>query len=383
MMNKNLNLILAALILEGITISCNHSDPKGIGKDPLSVNVYIVKNENVVFYDSYPGTIIALNQVELRGQVSGYVTKIFFTEGQFVKKGQKLYEIDRSMYEANYQQANANYEIANDNLNKADQDARRYKELSDQDAISKQRLDYALTDLQNAKLQVESAKAEMLKAQNNLDYSLITAPFDGIIVISQVKIGNLITPSQTLLNTISSDNPMGVDFEIDEKNLSRFELLEKKNVTDKDSTYRIQLPDNTVYPFTGTLSVIDRAVDPQTGTITVRIVFPNPTGGLRTGMSCNLKVMNQNAGLQVVIPYKSVSEQMGEYFVYRADSSVVHQARIKLGPRIEDKVVVFDGLKPGNKIVVEGIQQLHEGMPIQIAAPQKSNNPSGSYKTRS
>jgi membrane fusion protein, multidrug efflux system len=380
---KRLNSTLSVLIIIGISTSCKYSGKDPHGRDPIQVNVYEVKKEKLMFYDSYPGTVIALNQVELRGQVSGYITRIFFNEGQWVKKGQKLYEIDRSTYEASYQQVKVNYEIANDNLLKAEQDAERYKELSDKDAIAKQRLDYALTDLQNAKLQVESAKAEMLKAQNNLDYSLIVAPFDGIIGISQVKVGNLITPGQTLLNTISSDSPMGVDFEIDEKELGRYVTLEKTILTSKDSTFKILLPDNSIYPYKGSLSVIDRAVDPQTGTITVRIIFPNPKGTLRTGMSCRVEVMNENVGMQAVIPFKSVTEQMGEYFVYLADSSVARQARIKLGPRIDERVIVLSGLHAGNKIVVEGIQQLHEGMPIQIALPQSKDSSKGNFKPRS
>jgi RND family efflux transporter MFP subunit len=382
MMRSNILNKITTLILIGLMTSCKYTAQNKQGRDPLKVNVYEVKNEKVVFYDTYPGSIVALNQVELRGQVSGYITKIFFTEGQKVKKGQKLYEIDRSTYEASYQQAKANYEIANGNLAKVQLDADRYKELSEKDAIAKQRLDYALTDLQNAKLQVESAKEEMLKAQNNLDYSLIVAPFDGIIGISQVKIGNLVTPSQTLLNTISSDNPMGVDFEIDEKDLGRFLMLEKKTVTGSDSTYRILLPDNTIYPSKGKLSVIDRAVDPQTGTITVRIVFSNLEGDLRAGMSCTVKVINENSGMQAIIPYRSVMEQMGEYFVYLADSSVAQQTKIKLGPRIDDRVVVLHGLHPGNKIVVDGIQQLREGLPIQNATPQKTLDSNRNYKTR-
>jgi membrane fusion protein (multidrug efflux system) len=350
---------------------------KNTKEPPVPVNVYEVSQEKAVYYITYPANAVALKEVEIRGEVSGYITGIFFSDGSAVHKGQNLYEIDRRKYAATYEQAKNNVSIAEVTLQKVQRDADRYTELNKQDAIAQQILDNSLTDLQNAKLQASSAKSELEKAKTDLDYSMITAPFDGTIGISQVKLGTLVNPGQTLLNTISSDDPVGVDFVIDEKELGRFVELENKIMPADDSTFRITLPDKSLYRFSGKISFIDRAVDPQTGTIKVRLIFPNSERLLRPGMSCNVKVLTQDAGLQVIIPYKAVVEQMGEFFVYRVDTSKAKQVKISLGTRLGDKVIVRDGLKTGEHIVVDGIQKLHDGAPLMMTTQQK---PAGNSK---
>lgn len=351
--------------------SCKKDPPYDKGKDAVMVNTQEVKSQYVGYYDSYPGTVVACNQVELRGQVGGYITGIFFKDGQIVRKGQKLYEIDRSKFAATFEESKANYEIAGYNESRAQQDADRYIELSRADAIAKQRLEYSQTDLQNAKLQEVSAKEEMLKAEADLKYSQIIAPFDGTIGISMVKLGTLIIPGQTLLNVISSDNPMYADFVIDEKELNRFLKMEGRPKADYDSTFRMILPDKTMYVEKGSISLIDRAVDPQTGTIRVRLVFANPKRLLRTGMSCNLQILDENAGLQVVIPSKAVIEQMGEFFVYRVDGKQARQTKIETGGSVGDRIIVHKGLKDGDAIVTDGIQKLHEGSFVSTTNQKK------------
>jgi RND family efflux transporter MFP subunit len=369
MVNIGYKVALCGLLL--ISISCKHKG-NGQNTEGVLVNVGKVERVNIAYYETYPGTIVSLNQVELRGQVNGYVTGLFFTDAQEVKKGQKLYEIDRSKYAATVQQAKANVEIATSNLEKAQRDAERYTKLGEQDAVAKQRLEYAMTDLQNVRLQLASAKAELSKAQIDLKYSVITAPFDGTIGISQVRTGTLVVSGQTLLNTISSDDPMAVDFVVDEKVMGRFLTLSRKSATKVDSTFKLVLPDKSFYPLNGKIQLIDRAVDPQTGTIKVRLNFPNKDRILRTGMSCNVQVLNENAGEQLVIPFKSVVEQMGEYFVYLVSGNKVNQTRISLGVRVGDKITISKGVQQGDVIVVEGVQRLRDEAVIKIAVPGKS-----------
>ncbi len=357
--------------------SCNTSDPPGQTEGPVSVNLTKVQRENVVYYDNTPGNVVALNEVELRSEVSGFVTGIFFKEGDFIHKGQKLYEIDRTKYLASYQQAQANLDIAKANVERAKRYVETYTELSKQDAIARQRLEDAQTDLQNANLQLISAEAGLVKARTDLNYSVIYAPFDGTIGISQIKMGTLISPAQTLLNIISSDNPMGVDLFINEKDLNRFQKLSAKITSTNDSTFRISLPDKTLYPEKGKILAIDRAVDPQTATIRVRLEFPNPDNTLKDGMSCDVNILNENSGEQLVIPSKAVMEQMSEYFVFVADSQKVRQVKVDLGVQLEGKVVVASGLKEGQQIVTDGIQKLHDGALIaenRDGAVRKNNN---------
>jgi RND family efflux transporter MFP subunit len=333
------------------------------------VNIIQVKSGQAVYYNSYPANIVALKEVELRGQVTGYITGIYFKEGKRVRAGQKLYEIDRRKYQAAYEVAQSNVKIAEANQMKVQQDADRYTDLVRQDALAKQMLDHALTELNNAKLQVESANSELIKARTDFEYSLIKAPFEGTIGFSNVKPGALITPGQTLLNTLSADDSLGVDFEINEKELKHFQELETSAGVKNDSTFRVLLPDNSIYPHSGRISVIDRAVDPQTGSIRIRIVIPNSERILKPGMSCKLMALNA-PGQQILIPLKAVTEQLGEFFVYAVKDNRATQVKITLGPRIASNVIVLNGLSEGDQIVLDGLQKLHDGSLVSFSPLQ-------------
>src|SRR5690606_34128928 len=165
---------------------------------PTAVSTYTVEKENVTTTDEYPGVVVALNEVELRAEVGGYITAIYVKDGQKVTKGQRLYEIDRTNYQAAYNSAKANLEVALANKAKAEKDAQRYTALAEKEAIAKQRVDYALTDLANASSQVAAAQANLATAQANLNRSVITSPLTGTIGISQVKLGALVSPGSTL-----------------------------------------------------------------------------------------------------------------------------------------------------------------------------------------
>ena len=190
-------------MLIGFT-SCGHSDPPP-APPPVSVKEITGKQGSARYFDSYPATIIAVNQVEVRPQVAGYITGIFFQEGQHVEKGQKIYQIDQQQYRGAYEQAVAQLNASEANLSKVQQDADRYEELGKQDAIAQQTVQHAQADLQTAKKQVEAAKANVSAVEVNLRYSTIYAPLSGTIGISSVKQGASVSPGTTLLNTISSD----------------------------------------------------------------------------------------------------------------------------------------------------------------------------------
>jgi RND family efflux transporter MFP subunit len=347
--------------------------PEQKAPPPTPVNVYQVKKEVAVYYNQYPATVTPLNQVDLKAQVTGYITGIYFKDGQHVTKGQKLYDLDRQQYQANYDQAVANLNVAKSSFDRAQQDADRYNSLLKQDAIAKQIVDHALADLQSSKMQVSAAKANVTRVGTDLEYSVIYAPFDGTIGLSQVKKGTLVAANQTLLNTVSSVDPMAVDIAIDQKEISRFINLQQHPARSTDSVFTLALPDNSIYPKTGIISLIDRAVDAQTATIKARLIFPNNNYLLRAGMSCNVRVKNNTATTMFILsPSKAVVEQMGEYFVFVVnDSSKVMQHKVLLGARINDKVVITDGLKEGDKIVIDGVQKLKDGAAVQVSTPIK------------
>ena len=338
-------------------ISCGKDQQTVQGPPPVSVATHEVAMSAAAYYDEYPAIIRALNEVELRAQVNGYITGIHFTEGSQVKRGQKLYAIDQQQSEANYRQALAALAVQEANLAKAKKDVERYRELDKQDAIAKQQVDYAEAAYAAAEMQVEAGRAAVSGVQTNVRYATIVAPFDGTIGISAVKLGASVSAGQTLLNTISSDDPMAVDIAVDQQEIYRFtQLLSQKKATADDSTFRLAFR-GEVYPFSGKISVIDRAVDPQTGTIRMRLSFPNPDHVLRAGMSGTLLVRSQMQN-SVLIPYKAVNEQLGEFFVYLADSGKATQRKVVLGKQIGRNIIIRDGLKAGEMIITEGIQNL-------------------------
>lgn len=367
---------LGILILGSVTLaSCGGQPAPQQGPPPATpVTTYTVDEQPVTTVDTYPGVVVALNEVELRAQVGGYITAIYVKDGQRVTKGQKLYEIDRTKYQAAYNSAQANVAVAKANRDKAKKDADRYTKLAQQEAIAKQRVDYALTDLANAESQIAAAKANLASAANDLQRSIIVSPLNGTIGISQVKLGALASPGTTLLNTVSTNDPIAVDIPVNQGEIPRFIQLEKNTAAVKDSVFSIQLQDNSIYKRQGRIIAIDRAVDPQTGTIKVRISYPNEGGRLISGMNVNLQVLNKAAGNQLVIPYKAVTEQLGEFNVFVVgDSSKAAPRVIKVGTQVDQNIVVKSGLKKGEVIVVDGVQNVRPGAVVHAGSAAEAN----------
>jgi membrane fusion protein, multidrug efflux system len=383
---------------------------------PVPVNLITATARHVLYYDKYPATTIALKQVGLFAQVTGYITTIDFTEGTHVHKGQLLYTLDERLYQAAVDQARANLRVDSGNLLQQQQDADRYLYLKAHNAVATQLVDHQLIALQNAKDSVMAGQQQLKTALTNFTYSNIYAPFDGTIGISQVRVGNLVSPGTTLINTISTDDPMAVDFYINEAQLPHFEDLQQHKQAQIDSLFTIILPNGQIYPNLGKIAIIDRAVDPQTGTIDVRLAFSNPKFLLRPGMSAVVRVHNQDDSPQIVVPSRAVVEQMGEYFLYLARDTILNthsadsaagkkgddagskkdgdsaakkgadtvatpklrafEVKVQLGQTIGPNVIVKSGIHVGDRIVVDGVQSLHEGSAINASSKQPGRNDS-------
>jgi membrane fusion protein (multidrug efflux system) len=197
-------------------------------------------------------------------------------------------------------------------------------------------------------------------------YATISAPFDGTIGISQVKVGAPVSAGQTLMNTVSTDDPMAVDFVVDQKEIYRFTKLQQAHKGGYDSTFTIAFGKDDIYPYPGKINLLDRAVDPQTGTLRIRLEFSNKTNLLRSGMSCTVRVSNGSTASAPVIsiPYKAVTEQLGDYFVYVVTGDKVSQHKVITGTHVGNTLIIKDGLKENDVIVTEGVQKLREGSTI-------------------
>jgi len=172
-----------------------------------------------------------------------------------------------------------------------------------------------------------------------------------------------------------------VDVALSERLIPLLVELQQKP-TKNDSTFTLQLSDQSRYKYPGHIYIIDRAVDPQTGTIKLRLIFPNPDKLLKAGMTCNVLVKNNSAGNSILIPYKSVLEQMGEFFVFVVNDNKVHQQKVTLGQRIGDKVIVKDGLKENETVVTDGVQKLKDSSAVNVSRPSEPGEDSGKASSR-
>jgi membrane fusion protein (multidrug efflux system) len=356
-------------------VSCKPKN-EGQGMPPeriIPVAVSEVTSEMISNAIHYPGTVVALKQTELRAEVNGYITNIYVNDGAVVSKGQRLYEIDRVRYQAARDQARANHQIALTNLDKVKRDLDRYITLDEKQAIAKQIVDYAQSDFNNAKAQVDAAKANLVNTENNLSRSVIYAPFSGTVGISQVRQGALVTSGATLLNTISSTQPIAVDIMVSERDIQKFMDLQKNTNVIKDSIFSLQLPSGEIYDKFGKITTIDRAVDQNTGTITVRATFDNSKGILRVGMNTDLLVLNHSTTPQMVITYKAVMEQLGETLVYTiSDSNTAVATKVILGLKLGDRVVINEGLSEGQKVITDGLINLRANDKVTINTPDST-----------
>lgn len=358
----NKTLLLGILAISFVACKKENKGGGGPQNAPANVKIDTVVSRVVSYYDEYPANIIALNEVELRAQVNGYVTDILVKDGDHVKKGQKLYVIDQQQYVASYEQALANLEVQKANFTKAEKDIERYRNLDKKDAISKQQLDAAEASYEVAKKQVEAAKAAVTASQTNVRYTNVIAPFDGIIGFSNVRLGSSVSAGQTLLNTISSYNPIAVDFTIDQKEIYRYtQMLNQKN---NDSTFQLNI-NREIYPVFGKITTIDRAVDRTTGAIKVRTVFDNKENLLRSGMTASIRVLNDGKSENLLIPYKAITEMLGSYFVYVVgDSNIVEQRKVVLGKQIGKDIIIKNGIEVNEVIVSEGVQKIRNGAEV-------------------
>lgn len=374
-MNKN--TLLTALIVSAALFgqSCGNKDNKQAAAQGQQANaatpvtMATVSSEIVSSIINYPASVVPLQETEIRAEVTGYITQIYVTDGAVVTKGQRLYEIDRTRYQAAVDQARATLEIAKANLERVEKDLQRYQTLSEKDAIAKQTLDYAATDVNNQKAQVQAAEAALTTARTNLQRSVIIAPFSGSVGISQVRNGALVSAGSTLLNTISSTNPIAVEFQVNEKDIATFTDLQSGKVK---AQIFATLPDGSSYEYPGHIATIDRAVDSQTGTLKIRASFANPTNMLRAGMNTTLNLESTSTEEEIVIPYKAVFEQLGVFNVYTVnDSSKVVLKQVTIGHKVQDKVVIKSGLSHGEQIVVDGVTSVRPGAAVTAQAAEK------------
>lgn len=409
-------LIFGSLILGGIAGLLLNSGCGG-KKDAVNADAQVptvvvaqIVQQTVPIYSEFVGQTKATQTVEIRARVQGTLEKVNFTEGAPVRKGQVLFEIQKSEYEANLLSAKAALAKAEADLFQARQrtdvieaesvlaqaqtrlslaqsDLDRYTPLAKQNAVTQVDLDAArakrdsataevtaskanLTNqtaavkytIVKAEAAVASAKADVSQAVLSLSYCTIHSPIAGTIGLQQVNAGNLVGKNDaTLLTTVSASNPFYVDFNISESLLLH---LTKANTGKRPSVaFQLVLSDNSVYEHDGRFSVVDRTVDPRTGTILVRATFPNDAGRLRPGQFARVRAVTEERVDAILVPQVAVQElQSAKYVLVVGSDNKVSQRTVKIGDRSEDSYIVLEGLQAGERVVTEGIQKVRPGM---------------------
>lgn len=367
-------IILTAITISVMLTSCGSKSGGNRFAGATSVSVVPVEYASASTEQEYPSTLISNKQINLMSDVGGRVEDILFKEGSYVQKGQPLYDIDKSLYKAAYDQAVAQLKVAQTNMETDKTDAQRYQNLWDHNAVDKIQLDHANAQVQVAIANVEAAQANVARAQTDLRHATVVAPFGGSTDVSKVRLGDLVVANQTPLVTIVDNANMHADFYMPENDYVKLGSSDR-SIKDKLSQFNLVLPDGTPYKHKGHLEFVDNTVDPTTGTIMIRLTFPNPDQFLKSGMNCVVKSTRNNSGEKfMLIPQQALQQLLDEYFVYVVnDKSTIQQAKIQLGPTSGNKQIVKSGLKPGEKVVVEGIEKVRPG--VKVKAVPYSNEP--------
>jgi membrane fusion protein (multidrug efflux system) len=329
------------------------------------------------------GQAVGFQDVEIRARVEGFLETVAFTEGSLVRKGQLLYKIDPKPLQAILANAKANMATSQARLEKATNDVKRLTPLAAQQAVSQQELDNANAQRDAAIAQVDANKAAVEKAEFDLGYTTIYAPLDGLIGTTKVKAGNLVGRGEsTLLVTISQIDPILFRAGIAEAEYlrvaRRMQEQQAQGIVQKEKTpIQLILADGSVHPHEGRLDAVERNIDTTTGTIALQIKFPNPERLVRPGQFGRVRFVIDRKKNALLVPQRAVQELQNLYSlaVVGPDNKVSFR-NAKVGPREDSLWVIEEGLKPGERVIVEGLQRVREGLVVAPkAAPPAATAP--------
>jgi membrane fusion protein (multidrug efflux system) len=426
---RNLSVSLAVSIVLINLAGCGNKGQHSAAAQPPPPTVVVasVTQKTVPIYSEYVGQTRADDTVELRARVEGVLQKVYFKEGAGVKKGQLLFTIDKRPFEAALQsakalaakavsdlaqaqqrtdvlQAQAQLAEAEAVLVRADQDVTRLAPLAKEKAVTEQDLDAAVAQqkaakatvdarkanlsnleaavkytIERAKAEVSASNARVTQAQLDLGYCDIHSPINGVIGFLQVDEGNLVGRSDaTLLATVSASDPLLVDFSVSE--IEYLKLTDPETAGHRAGNLRFDLvlSDESMHPYQGTFRVLDRTVDPTTGTLKVEATFPNPGSYLRPGQFARLRVAVAERENAILIPQRAIQELQGAKTVMVVDEqNTVALRTIKLGDKADKEVVVLEGLKPGERVIVEGMQKVRPGSQVNPETAQQASTVQG------
>ncbi len=367
---RRIVLVGATLICGSLFVGCSRK-PAQTAPPPPEVLVTTVKPQDVPRVLERVATLDGFINANINAQVQGYIVSRDYQEGGVVKKGDLLFQIDSRPYEAALAQVKGT--LAKDKANqvKSDADEKRALDLFKKKVISDQERDTAIAAAGSSRANVEADEAAVKQAELNLGYTRIISPIDGLAAIATAQVGDLVGPSTGTLTTVSQTDPIKAVVSAGEAPFTDFvtrhpDPAERAEYV-KTLQFELILGNGSVYPQKGKFYALDRSLDPKTGSIRYEVTFPNPGNILRPGQFGKVRFIADLKKGAMVIPQEAVNELQGSYQVAVVDQNNNVTIRpVKMGERIGAMWEVTDGLKPGDRVVVQGVQRVREGSPVTV-----------------
>src|SRR5438067_12472383 len=367
---KRLIALAGLLISISFSTACSRK-PAQVAPDAPEVLVTTVQPRDVPRVLERVATLDGFINANINAQVQGYIVSRDYQEGSLVKKGDLLFQIDPRPFEATLAQAKGTLAKDNANLAKAEADEKRARDLFDKKVISDSERDTAVAAAGSSRANVEADEAAVKQAELNVGYTKITAPIDGIAGFANNQVGDLVGPSTGPLTTVSQIDPIKAVVTAGEGPftdfVSRHPDATERNAYIKTLNFDLILGNGEVYPHKGKFYALDRSLDPKTGSIRYYVTFPNPGNILRPGQFGNVRFVADMKKGAMVIPQEAVTELQGsDQVAVVGDDNKASIRPVKMGERIGAMWEVTDGLKPGDRVVVQGVQKVREGSPVTV-----------------
>ncbi len=370
-MMKATCLLAIASALPGL-MGCK-SKPQAATPPPPLVEGMVVTQADVPIIHEWIGVLDGLVNAQIRAQVTGYLIRQNYREGDPIKTGDMLFEIDPRPFQAALDQAKGVLAQAEARLGKTDLDVKRYAPLVKDRAISQEEYDDAVQADLEAKAAVVAAKAQVEQAQLNFGFTRITSPIDGIASIARAQLGDLVGPSTGNLTTVSTIDPIKAYYYVTEQAYINFTKLFSTEAGRSQRLKQLEidlvLTDGSVYAHKGQIYAADREIGPTTGALRLEALFPNPEYALRPGEFARLRVRFDLRRDSLLVPQRAVSELQGTYQVAVIEPDhKIHLQPVRVGERSGNLWIIEGGLQPGQQVVVEGLQKVREGMTVATTA---------------
>lgn len=372
---KQLRDVYLVVCLLPLLASCGKSGGGPQAPPPPQVSVAQVLEKPVKDWDEFTGRLQAVETVEIRPRVSGYIDRVAFTEGSLVKRGTLLFVIDPRPYQAEYDRAAADLKRFKTALDLGRTELVRVQRLKESGAVSEEELDERKSTVAQAEANVSGSQAALEAAALNLNFTKVSSPIDGRVSRAEVTRGNLVTGGAnggTLLSSVVSMDPIYIYFDADEQSYLRYVQIARSGApTSQDGGKPVQvgLANEEGFPHTGTVDFVDNQLNPQTGTIRARAVLQNKEGQFTPGLFARVQLLGSAEYSAILIDDRAVNtDQSQKYVLLLGANNQIEYRKVKLGRVIDGLRVVREGLKAGDIIVVNGAQRVHPGVTV---SPQK------------